>query len=80
MSGPNNWPAHEEVLRDAPPSLHIKGNDERIVAFESLDRNYPPVFRGEDEIRLLRDWCDAWLDEHADGTGEADAGGAGDSE
>lgn len=46
------------------PNISMSGTEESISLAELGESRYPPTFRGEDEIRLLRDFCNAWLDAH----------------
>lgn len=55
------------------PNIKMDATDETLSLTELGEDHWPPVFRGADEIRTLRDFAQSWLDHHeAQEEGEAD--------
>jgi len=58
----------EKRINDRDTGIPIAlGGDENSISVAEIgsSKRYPATFRTEEEIKLLRDWCNAWL-EHND--------------
>lgn len=46
------------------PDIVLKADGHCISLHEAGEEKWPPVLRGADEVRDVRDYLDAWLERH----------------
>lgn len=65
----------DKVIKNRPlgePNIYLIGTDGYISLYEAGEEQFPPVFRGREEIEMLRDYAQAWLDYHDEHGEEGD--------